>query len=115
MPGRRLKIYSRNRNCKGRSPQRALRFTEEIELGERFSKTLRSFAPRTAGGGCPHKNLDERSLREYLRFLRWSYQDLTDKRLRGLRHQHGYGVGDVVRLEHLRGIFAGMRAQFRFG
>jgi hypothetical protein len=47
-----------------------------------------------------------------LGLLGWSQQDLTHKGLRGLRHQHGDGMGDVVWLEHFAGVFSGVGAEF---
>ena len=50
-----------------------------------------------------------------LRFLCRSQQYLADERIGGLRYQHGYGVGDVVGLQHLVGILARVRAQSGLG
>jgi len=58
--------------------------------------------------------LADRSVRATrgLGLLGWAQQNLANKRLRGLRCQHGHDVRYVFRLQHLRGIFSGMRAQF---
>jgi len=47
--------------------------------------------------------------------LRWPDQNLADKRLRGLRHQHGDSVSDVLGLKHFLGVLAGVRAELGFG
>ena len=51
----------------------------------------------------------------YLGFLGGAEENLAHKGLRGLRYEHGYGVGDVIGLEHLVWVFAFMRAEFGFG
>jgi hypothetical protein len=47
----------------------------------------------------------------YLGFQSWPDKHLADEGLWGLRDQHGDDVGDVIGLEHLGGVFAGMAAK----
>lgn len=102
MRGRRLRICSRNRrqtSARNLSPQRTQGYTEEI-------------------GGPSHRpspdrlRSDVRRLRSALWFLRWSQQNLAHERLRSLRHDRGHGMRDVIRLQHLVGIFSCVRTEF---
>src|SRR5258708_922930 len=52
-----------------------------------------------------------RGVRGGLRFLRWPDEYFADERLRRLRYQHRHSVRHILRLQHLRGIFPGVRAQ----
>jgi hypothetical protein len=70
----------------------------------------------TAGASCTTfwERFADRSIRDTacLRFLRWAQQNLADKRLWSLRHQHGYDVCHVFRLQHFGFVFSRVRTQF---
>jgi hypothetical protein len=80
------------------------------------ARLTRNIFPMNRGQECPRHTIFPnargrgRPRHTCLRLLRWPQQNLADKRLRGLRHQHCHDMGYILRLEHLRFIFSGVWA-----